>query len=35
MRGVSYRKEGRQMFYRLHDHHMLELYQTVREHLEE
>ena len=32
---VSYRKEGRQVFYRLHDHHVLELYQTVREHLEE
>ncbi len=32
---VSYRKEGRQVFYRLHDHHVLQLYQTVREHLEE
>jgi len=32
---VSYRKAGRQVFYRLHDHHVLELYQTVREHLEE
>ena len=32
---VSYRKEGRQVFYRLHDHHVLELYQTVREHLAE
>ncbi len=32
---VSYRKEGRQVFYRLHDHHVLDLYQTVREHLDE
>jgi DNA-binding transcriptional ArsR family regulator len=32
---VSYRKEGRQVFYRLHDHHVVELYAAVREHLEE
>lgn len=32
---VSYRKEGRQVFYRLHDHHVVDLYRTVREHLEE
>jgi len=32
---VTYRKEGRQVFYRLHDHHVLELYHTVREHLAE
>jgi ArsR family transcriptional regulator, lead/cadmium/zinc/bismuth-responsive transcriptional repressor len=32
---VSYRKDGRQVFYRLHDHHVLELYNTVREHLAE
>jgi DNA-binding transcriptional ArsR family regulator len=32
---VTYRKEGRQVFYRLHDHHVVALYQTVREHLEE
>ena len=32
---VSYRKEGRQVFYRLHDHHVQELYQAVREHLQE
>lgn len=32
---VSYRKEGRQVFYQLHDHHVLELYQTVNEHLGE
>ncbi len=32
---VSYRKEGRQVFYSLHDHHVLELYKAVREHLDE
>jgi len=32
---VTYRKDGRQVFYRLHDHHVLELYHTVREHLAE
>lgn len=32
---VSYRKEGRQVFYRLHDHHVVELYRTVQEHLTE
>ena len=32
---VRYRKSGRQVFYRLHDHHVLSLYQTVREHLQE
>lgn len=32
---VSYRKEGRQVFYRLHDHHVVALYQTVQEHLAE
>lgn len=32
---VSFRKEGRQVFYRLHDHHVLDLYRTVKEHLEE
>lgn len=32
---VRYRKEGRQVFYRLHDHHVLELYRATREHLEE
>lgn len=32
---VKYRKEGRQVYYRLHDHHVLELYTTVREHLAE
>lgn len=30
---VRYRKSGRQVFYRLHDHHILSLYETAREHL--
>ena len=32
---VSYRKLGRQVFYRLHDQHVVDLYRTVHEHLEE
>ena len=32
---VTYRKEGRQVFYQLHDHHILDLYRNVREHLAE
>jgi ArsR family transcriptional regulator, lead/cadmium/zinc/bismuth-responsive transcriptional repressor len=32
---VSYRKEGRQVFYTLNDHHIHDLYLTVREHLAE
>jgi DNA-binding transcriptional ArsR family regulator len=32
---VRYRKEGRQVFYRLHDHHVVALYQAVRDHLAE
>lgn len=32
---VRYRKQGRQVFYRLHDHHVISLYRTVREHLAE
>lgn len=35
MRLVSYRKQGRNVFYRLQDHHVLELYQAVAEHLDE
>lgn len=35
MRLVSYRKQGRNVFYRLLDHHVLELYQAVAEHLDE
>lgn len=32
---VRYRKVGRQVFYSLHDHHIFDLYETVREHLDE
>ncbi|MEM6915137.1 MAG: metalloregulator ArsR/SmtB family transcription factor [Verrucomicrobiota bacterium] len=32
---VRYRKSGRQVFYRLHDHHVFDLYEAVREHLSE
>lgn len=32
---VSYRKVGRQVFYQLHDHHVIALYRTVQEHLAE
>ncbi|HHP7230919.1 MAG TPA: ArsR/SmtB family transcription factor [Xenococcaceae cyanobacterium] len=35
MRLVSYQKRGRKVFYRLLDHHVLELYQSVAEHLDE
>lgn len=35
MRLVSYRKQGRNVFYRLLDHHVLELYKAVAEHLDE
>jgi ArsR family transcriptional regulator, lead/cadmium/zinc/bismuth-responsive transcriptional repressor len=35
MRLVSYRKQGRHVFYRLHDNHILELYHAVAEHLDE
>ncbi|MBD2184498.1 ArsR/SmtB family transcription factor [Aerosakkonema funiforme] len=35
MRLVSYRKQGRNVFYRLQDRHVLELYQAVAEHLDE
>lgn len=35
MRLVSYRKQGRHVFYRLQDHHVLNLYQAVAEHLDE
>ena len=34
-RVVSYRKKGRQVFYRLHDHHVVDLYRAVREHVNE
>ena len=35
MRLVSYKKIGRKVFYTLHDHHILELYQAISEHLDE
>jgi DNA-binding transcriptional ArsR family regulator len=35
IRLVSYRKQGRQVFYRLLDHHVLALYRAVTEHLDE
>ena len=35
MRLVSYEKRGRKVFYRLQDHHVLSLYQSVAEHLDE
>lgn len=35
MRLVAYQKRGRKVFYRLLDHHVLELYSSVAEHLDE
>jgi DNA-binding transcriptional ArsR family regulator len=35
IRLVSSRKQGRQVFYRLQDHHVLSFYQAVVEHLDE
>lgn len=35
MRLVSYEKRGRKVFYHLHDQHVLELYQSVADHLDE
>ena len=35
LRLVSYTKRGRKVYYRLLDHHVLELYQSVAEHLSE
>ena len=35
LRLVSYRKQGRKVYYRLLDRHVLELYQAVAEHLDE
>lgn len=35
MRLVSYQKRGRKVFYSLLDHHVLELYRSVAEHLDE
>lgn len=35
MRLVAYQKRGRRVYYRLLDHHVLELYRSVAEHLDE
>jgi ArsR family transcriptional regulator, lead/cadmium/zinc/bismuth-responsive transcriptional repressor len=35
LRLVSYRKQGRHVFYLLQDHHVLDLYQTAIAHLDE
>lgn len=35
LRLVSYQKQGRKVFYQLLDHHVLDLYQSVAEHLDE
>jgi DNA-binding transcriptional ArsR family regulator len=35
LRLVKYHKQGRRVFYELADHHVLDLYATVLEHLEE
>ncbi len=35
MRLVTYRKQGRNVFYSLHDNHIFHLYQAVAEHLDE
>ncbi len=35
IRLVSYRKEGRRVYYRLQDNHVVSLYEAVTEHLDE
>jgi ArsR family transcriptional regulator, lead/cadmium/zinc/bismuth-responsive transcriptional repressor len=35
IRLVSFRKQGRHVFYRLQDHHVLAFYQAIVEHLDE
>ena len=35
VRLVGYRKQGRHVYYYLDDHHVLELYQAVADHLDE
>jgi DNA-binding transcriptional ArsR family regulator len=35
MRLVTYRKQGRNVFYSLHDNHIFHLYHAVAEHLDE
>ncbi len=35
IRLVNFRKQGRHVFYRLQDHHVLSFYQAIAEHLDE
>jgi DNA-binding transcriptional ArsR family regulator len=35
LRLVGYQKQGRRVYYKLLDHHVLDLYRSVAEHLEE
>jgi ArsR family transcriptional regulator, lead/cadmium/zinc/bismuth-responsive transcriptional repressor len=35
IRLVSFRKQGRHVFYRLQDHHVLDFYEAIVEHLDE
>ena len=35
LRLVAYQKQGRRVYYKLLDHHVLDLYQSVAEHLSE
>ncbi len=35
LRLVSYRKESRKVYYQLQDHHVLDLYNAVAEHIDE
>lgn len=35
LRLVSYRKESRKVYYQLQDHHVLQLYNAVAEHIDE
>ncbi len=35
LRLVSYRKESRKVYYQLQDHHVLDLYNAVAEHMDE
>ncbi len=35
IRLVSFRKQGRHVFYRLQDHHVLSFYQAIADHLDE
>jgi ArsR family transcriptional regulator, lead/cadmium/zinc/bismuth-responsive transcriptional repressor len=35
IRSVNFRKQGRHVFYRLQDHHVLDFYKAIAEHLDE